>query len=85
MIADGANFLSDFTNELAFEYPNCTLAPITVPTHVPWGPFRRLVAEGTGSPVTKLSPPITRPAKAGTTGVFAVPLSMMATVMPWPR
>src|SRR4029079_10053537 len=60
---------------------------IIVPTHVPWGVWRVVVAEVTGSSLAgpNDSPPITEPAMSATTaGLLAVPLSMTATTMPLP-
>ena len=77
---------SDRTRTDAFENPNRAWPAMTVPTHVPCAPFRRLVAEKTGSLAagTKDSPPMTVSSRDGTTAEFAVSLSITATMTPWP-
>src|SRR5689334_2547515 len=84
-IAAGACSLSGRTRVevLANRKPACPAS--TVPTHVPCAPLLRLVADGTGSPATKVSPPTTVPVSAGTTGEFVVPLSMTAVITPCPN
>ncbi len=83
---DGALTSSDCTSVEVVSKRKTACPAMTVPTQVPWSPFSVEVAEATASPGTKLSPPITVPARAGTTvGLLAVPLSMTATTTPLPR
>ena len=65
---------------------NSALPAMTVPTQVPCGPLRRLVGPGSVAPGTNDSPPITVPGcSAATTGEFAVPLSITATITSSPK
>src|SRR5262245_55470093 len=79
-MASGAWSLSEATSRDAFEKPKVAWPAITVPTQVPCGSLLRLVADVTGSSVTKFSPPITVPVSVGTTGALVVPVSMTPTM-----
>src|ERR1700686_5247914 len=73
MTLDGAWICSDWTSVEVLGKRKMAWPAMTVPTQVPCWPFKVDVAEATGSPVTKLSPPITVPVRAGTTlGLLAV-------------
>jgi hypothetical protein len=58
-IASGACCLTARTIVEVFRKPKVAWPAMTVPTQVPCGLLRRLVADGSLAPGTKFSPPIT--------------------------